>query len=174
MNPSFCTTAENNNTLTNPVNLYTMMMCETDRIPANAQAAGQKVDDLLIEPRLWKSRKTEARQFNDLLGKQLVGERGFEPPTPWSRTRCSTRLSHSPTKFVSLREEEGKPRHAQASECCHYNIRRPDGGLQTTVRKPWFACLGEIEGDMKNHRSPRKYRITGDDFRGLPGLRMPR
>src|ERR1019366_4805340 len=28
----------------------------------------------------------------------LVGERGFEPPTPWSRTRCSTRLSHSPTE----------------------------------------------------------------------------
>src|SRR5262249_20061409 len=28
--------------------------------------------------------------------KELVGERGFEPPTPWSRTRCSTRLSHSP------------------------------------------------------------------------------
>src|SRR5271157_5461788 len=28
---------------------------------------------------------------------RLVGERGFEPPTPWSRTRCSTRLSHSPT-----------------------------------------------------------------------------
>jgi hypothetical protein len=31
--------------------------------------------------------------------KRLVGERGFEPPTPWSRTRCSTRLSHSPTKL---------------------------------------------------------------------------
>ena len=30
--------------------------------------------------------------------KRLVGERGFDPPTPWSRTRCSTRLSHSPTK----------------------------------------------------------------------------
>src|SRR5580658_7427260 len=28
---------------------------------------------------------------------EMVGERGFEPPTPWSRTRCSTRLSHSPT-----------------------------------------------------------------------------
>ena len=27
---------------------------------------------------------------------RMVGERGFEPPTPWSRTRCSTRLSHSP------------------------------------------------------------------------------
>jgi hypothetical protein len=30
------------------------------------------------------------------LSTRLVGERGFEPPTPWSRTRCSTRLSHSP------------------------------------------------------------------------------
>src|SRR3954463_12341139 len=28
--------------------------------------------------------------------KELVGARGFEPPTPWSRTRCSTRLSHAP------------------------------------------------------------------------------
>ena len=26
----------------------------------------------------------------------MVGEIGFEPTTPWSRTRCSTRLSHSP------------------------------------------------------------------------------
>lgn len=27
----------------------------------------------------------------------MVGKRGFEPPTPASRTQCSTRLSHSPT-----------------------------------------------------------------------------
>jgi integrase len=26
----------------------------------------------------------------------MVGETGFEPATPWSRTKCSTRLSHSP------------------------------------------------------------------------------
>jgi hypothetical protein len=38
--------------------------------------------------------------------KRLVGERGFEPPTPWSRTRCSTRLSHSPTR---LRAAIGRP-----------------------------------------------------------------
>ena len=37
-----------------------------------------------------------------LLLKVLVGERGFEPPTPWSRTRCSTRLSHSPTKSSAV------------------------------------------------------------------------
>jgi hypothetical protein len=34
--------------------------------------------------------------------KIMVGERGFEPPTPWSRTRCSTRLSHSPTGVSAL------------------------------------------------------------------------
>ena len=27
----------------------------------------------------------------------MVGVRGFEPPTPASRTQCSTRLSHTPT-----------------------------------------------------------------------------
>ena len=26
----------------------------------------------------------------------LVGARGFEPPTPWSRTRCATRLRYAP------------------------------------------------------------------------------
>jgi hypothetical protein len=41
----------------------------------------------------------EDRQNCKLL-KGLVGERGFEPPTPWSRTRCSTRLSHSPTRHA--------------------------------------------------------------------------
>src|SRR5437588_11728854 len=28
---------------------------------------------------------------------KLVGARGFEPPTPWSRTRCATRLRYAPT-----------------------------------------------------------------------------
>ena len=29
--------------------------------------------------------------------RKVVGARGFEPPTPRSRTECSTRLSHAPT-----------------------------------------------------------------------------
>ncbi len=29
----------------------------------------------------------------------MVGETGFEPATPWSRTKCSTRLSHSPSSL---------------------------------------------------------------------------
>ena len=41
--------------------------------------------------------------------KQMVGERGFEPPTPWSRTRCSTRLSHSPT-VLGRGRNCGRPR----------------------------------------------------------------
>src|SRR5271166_765578 len=43
---------------------------------------------------------------------RLVGERGFEPPTPWSRTRCSTRLSHSPT-LQALRVGNLGSLHAQ-------------------------------------------------------------
>ena len=27
----------------------------------------------------------------------MVGARGFEPPTPWSQTRCATRLRYAPT-----------------------------------------------------------------------------
>ena len=34
---------------------------------------------------------------------QRVGETGFEPATPWSRTKCSTRLSHSPRPTPLLR-----------------------------------------------------------------------
>ena len=32
----------------------------------------------------------------------MVGVRGFEPPTPASRTQCSTRLSHTPTVGAGL------------------------------------------------------------------------
>src|SRR5262247_3679127 len=29
----------------------------------------------------------------------VVGASGFEPPTPWSRTKCATRLRYAPTVF---------------------------------------------------------------------------
>jgi len=40
-----------------------------------------------------RSRAEKPEQLRPLLP---VGETGFEPATPWSRTKCSTRLSHSP------------------------------------------------------------------------------
>src|SRR5262245_41904649 len=46
----------------------------------------------------------------------LVGERGFEPPTPWSRTRCSTRLSHSPTGIVDRVVLSGNTRGARGTQ----------------------------------------------------------
>ncbi len=30
----------------------------------------------------------------------LVGERGFEPPTHWSQTSCATKLRYSPNIFL--------------------------------------------------------------------------
>ena len=30
----------------------------------------------------------------------MVGKTGFEPATPWSQTRCSTKLSHFPMKKI--------------------------------------------------------------------------
>ena len=36
------------------------------------------------------------------LREEMVGARGFEPPTPRSRTECSTRLSHAPTTGHSI------------------------------------------------------------------------
>src|SRR5437870_13761699 len=32
----------------------------------------------------------------------MVGARGFEPPTPCSRSRCSTRLSHAPNQESAI------------------------------------------------------------------------
>src|SRR5678815_4646435 len=42
--------------------------------------------------------------------KGMVGARGFEPPTPWSRTRCSTRLSHAPTEDPALIDASSRGR----------------------------------------------------------------
>ena len=44
-------------------------------------------------------------QMLEIISKSLVGARGFEPPTPWSRTRCATRLRYAPTFFNTMKEE---------------------------------------------------------------------
>ena len=54
--------------------------------------------------------------------KIMVGARGFEPPTPWSRTRCSTRLSHAPTM-----------RPANSDAWCQ--CRRPSGVCQLAAAR---------------------------------------
>ena len=36
------------------------------------------------------------------LSRKLVGATGFEPATPWSRTKCATRLRYAPTFAIVL------------------------------------------------------------------------
>ena len=42
----------------------------------------------------------------------LVGASGFEPPTPRSRTECSTRLSHAPTGGTAILPQPPRPAKA--------------------------------------------------------------
>ena len=38
----------------------------------------------------------KGRQIAGLDLCNVVGARGFEPPTPWSQTKCAARLRHAP------------------------------------------------------------------------------
>ena len=60
----------------------------------------------------------------------MVGERGFEPPTPWSRTRCSTRLSHSPNTVDGASKGRGLARSFPSSRSLKCNRVR---ALKTPV-----------------------------------------
>src|SRR5207237_1918467 len=78
--------------------------------------------------------------------KKMVGARGFEPPPPWARTRCSTRLSHAPTAggrkrpaccahFLTPRSEVSHDTSALGARpraCERVVCDRPDSGICTT------------------------------------------
>jgi hypothetical protein len=71
-----------------------------------------------------RSRKKKdkiCRKFFGIIPKKLyvfgrmVGARGFEPPTPWSRTRCATRLRYAPNRCcdeMSMRVLSVRLKHA--------------------------------------------------------------
>ncbi len=67
----------------------------------------------------------------------LVGVRGFEPPTPASRRRCSTRLSYTPKGSVlaiagnalaerSLSTPRCRPGRIICQNCCHFPRGLPE------------------------------------------------
>src|ERR1700746_2847570 len=81
---------------------------------------------------------------------RLVGERGFEPPTPWSRTRCSTRLSHSPTEvalrfYYTLRQESPNGSGGKWSE---------EVGITVCCAK--LSCLSLVSIQPEAPPSPRE------------------
>src|SRR5512143_805615 len=62
----------------------------------------------------------------------MVGMTGFEPATPWSRTRCSTRLSHIPTETAMLaRTSSGR----QYIDRPHHDENPAEKPLEQDVRE---------------------------------------
>jgi hypothetical protein len=51
----------------------------------------------------WRSKPL---QLLEILQKQVVGERRFELPTSWSRTKRATKLRYSPTRSEFLYEKD--------------------------------------------------------------------
>ncbi len=52
--------------------------------------------------RILESRTLDVKKAHrsELFSVLLVGVQGFEPWTPWSQTRCATRLRHTPTSLT--------------------------------------------------------------------------
>ena len=79
----------------------------------------------------------------------MVGARGFEPPTPWSRTRCATRLRYAPNvlRWVSVEVRVLLLKRLGGACCLAYRLvdfsrhsgGRGDGWRDTAVF--WFVAL---------------------------------
>ncbi len=90
---------------------------------------------------------------------KLVGVRGFEPPTPASRRRCSTRLSYTPTQARAYRRAFRGPQAmaarrfaARAGRCCNgpdvaifptasQGSARPGGLSAARLRRPRWGMV---------------------------------
>ena len=89
-------------TLCEAVGKLQVELREGQVVPLRAAASARAT--ALLQPGAAADQGTrKPRKSRDLRGSRLVGETGFEPATPWSRTRCSTRLSHSPALPLLLR-----------------------------------------------------------------------
>ena len=75
------------------------------------------------------------RQKPSVLIGKLVGARGFEPPTPRSRTECSTRLSHAPTR-----------RRGDCTRLSNYSITRSSIISSSTAASAWCAVRSGWRG----------------------------
>src|SRR5882724_7010941 len=86
--------------------------------------------------------------------KVLVGARGFEPPTPWSRTRCSTRLSHAPTRSTDAEPRQPKalaPAFDSAKKYSTLVVAFAPEGLAPSAAEHMARALPARRGDA--HRT---------------------
>ena len=78
----------------------TMLRRRPDKVPAPSSGVAESERPIppdgaaLIRPTMLNSRQQKASPWAGF--SELVGDRGFEPPTPSSRTKCATRLRQSP------------------------------------------------------------------------------
>src|SRR3954469_25888639 len=108
----------------------------------------------------------------------MVGERGFEPPTPWSRTRCSTRLSHSPT-VLEGDERKTAPGAAIRDFVCTEIITKPSASSPRRCgpnrrrrgRYEYLAIAAKIhfsadrKKDLASVNGPSRHRRTSFGIR---------
>ncbi len=69
--------------------------------------------------------------------KKVVGARGFEPPTPWSRTRCATRLRYAPSTAARAARERRADHEGSLDDCQGHPTwrgRESDRELRRSVR----------------------------------------
>src|SRR5207244_6312680 len=107
-----------------------------------------KADDKAsAQPRCQVNKRLDCLRF-------LVGASGFEPPTPRSRTECSTRLSHAPTEANQYSSSSRRPSVYRLDDVDV--VRAGPGGSFVTVqtRSPLryiFCCSTRLNG-----RAPRR------------------
>jgi hypothetical protein len=89
----------------------------------------------------------------------MVGARGFEPPTPWSRTRCATRLRYAPIFVASVdaggHDAAGERRRdlwpGRAEDRCADLSSLAD--VEGRSAADWFSCLDRWSGSLSSLRS---------------------
>jgi hypothetical protein len=101
----------------------------------------QRIPHRPNEPiRFYSSARYYERRRPSKLG--VVGARGFEPPTPASRTRCATGLRYAPTNIGTF---FGSPGHHGLSTDA--NGRRPSGQwLNCHMMRFGDALAGDLPG----------------------------
>lgn len=85
---------------------------------------------------------------------KMVGVRGFEPPTPASRTQYSTRLSYTPKLHIPQAGSQGS---RATWPCCHYVCNQRHLLSQDNAHQQHRAC--RIHVAHINHR-PQELQVN--------------
>ena len=100
----------------------------------------------------------------ELRVRKMVGATGFEPATPCSQSRCSTKLSYAPNCQDVIYYTDARNRCQSSS--CGFNFPCAICASSSTARRPMPVSLATSSGDMPC-ASISLARIVGDGGRGL-------